>query len=583
MSLYANKLGDGNLDLEKMISKRLAAVGYVIVIFCTISFLCLASLSASAEPPRPDAGQTSRELQQENRQIETKPSAPMTIPQPEKPAAFDLYDNTPILVKTIQVSGNTKFSSDTLAALCADIGGGERVLYDLQVCPTRITAYYKERGYLLANAYIPQQEIVAGVLQVVVQEGFLDKIKLTNHTQVSDTSINRYLNKLSGDVLQQSSIDRQLLLLRGTAGVADVRASLQAGTRVGGSDLLVEPLPSAAYTGRLQADNFGNYYTGRYRLGGSLGVNNPLKLGDQLALRFTCSDSDLYYGAVVYQLPVGDSGLRLGAAYSHSQYQLGQNFKSLDAHGTSQSTSVFTSYPFVLNQTALLNATLGFETRTLKDFTDATDSSSAKKVRLLRAGLSGERQDKINQAGLTAFDFSVYAGRLSLDETARLADDVSAHSQGNFSKLTYNLNRLQRITDSDTLSINLFGQVAGKNLNSSDKFSLGGPYGVRAYPQGEASGDEGNIVNVELVHSVLPQLQAMLFYDYGHIKVNHKPFSSVRNTRAIGGAGVGFNAKLLGFAMNSYLAWQTQGGTPLSEPSAQERSPRFWLQMSRDF
>jgi hemolysin activation/secretion protein len=392
-----------------------------------------------------------------------------------------------------------------------------------------------------------------------------------------------YLNKLSGDALQQSSIDRQLLLLRSTPGIGDVRASLQAGSKVGSSDLVVEPLPSTAYTGRVQADNFGNYYTGKYRLGASLGVNNPLKLGDQLALRFTGSDSDLYYGGVVYQVPVGDSGMRLGATYSRSQYQLGQNFKSLDAHGTSESNSIFTSYPFVLNQTTLLNGMLGFETKTLKDFTDTTDSSSAKKVRLLRAGLSGERQDKINQAGLTAFDFSVYAGRLSLDAASRVTDDMSAHSQGVFSKMTYNINRLQRITDSDTLSINLFGQVAGKNLNSSDKFSLGGPYGVRAYPQGEASGDEGNILNLELVHSIVPQLQAMIFYDYGHIKVNHHQFSSLQNTRAIAGAGMGINAKLMGFAVNSYFAWQTQGGTPLSEPSAQERSPRFWVQMSREF
>lgn len=392
-----------------------------------------------------------------------------------------------------------------------------------------------------------------------------------------------YLNKLSGDVLQQSSIDRQLLLLRSTTGITDVRASLQSGDKVGASDLLVEPMPSAAYAGRLQADNFGNYYTGKYRLGGSLAINNPLKQGDQLALRFTGSDSDLYYGAVVYQLPVGDSGLRVGATYSRSQYQLGRNFKSLDAHGNSESVSIYSTYPFILSQTTLLNGALGFESKSLKDYTDATDSSSAKKVRLLRAGLSGELQDKINQAGLTTFDVSAYAGRLSLDEASRATDDVSVHSQGDFTKLTYNLNRLQRVTDTDMLSMNVFGQLAGKNLNSSDKFSLGGPYGVRAYPQGEASGDEGNIVNLELVHSVLPQLQAMLFYDYGKIKVNHHPFSSLPNTRAIGGAGVGFNAKLLGFVMNSYLAWQTQGGTPLSEPSAQERSPRFWVQMSREF
>jgi hemolysin activation/secretion protein len=486
-------------------------------------------------------------------------------------------------VKQIKVSGNSKFTSDQLASLCADMTGAERTLYDLQACPARITAHYNQRGYLLAYAYIPAQDVVDGLLQIVVQEGLLDKIKLTNKTQVSDKLIYSYLNKLSGDVLQQTSIDRQLLLLRGTAGIADVRASLQSGAKPGTSDLLVEPAPSAAYTARLQADNFGNYYTGKYRLGGALAFNNPLKLGDQLALRFVSSDSDLYYGGMAYQLPVGDSGLRVGMAYSRSQYQLGQDFKSLDAYGNSDIASIYASYPFILNQTSLLNGTLGFENRVLEDYTDASNSRSEKKVRLMRIGLSGERQDKLNQAGLTTFDVSLYAGKLSLDDASRSTDDMTARSEGDFTKMTYNLNRLQRITDSDTLSINFFGQLAGENLNSSDKFSLGGPYGVRAYPQGESSGDEGNILNLELAHMFVPQLQGMLFYDYGYIKVNHHQYGTMQNTRAIGGAGIGINARLFGFVASTYLAWQTQGGKPLSEPSSQERSPRFWFQVSHEF
>lgn len=580
---FFNKFSSLAFALCSMHAKCGKGISLISANFCAMLFLCLISVTVNAEPAMPDAGQTSREMQQHNRELEAKPELPVATPQIKKPTAFYFYDNTPIPVKTIQVVGNSKFGSQQLAALCSDFTGGERTLYELQTCSSRIAAYYKERGYLLANAYIPQQDIVDGVLQLVVQEGMLDKIKLTNNTQVSDKRIYSYLNALSGDVLQQSSIDRQLLLLRSTAGISDVRASLQSGVKVGTSDLLVEPMSSPAFTGRVQADNFGNYYTGRYRLGGSLAINNPLKLGDQLALRFTGSDSDLYYGALAYQLPLGDSGLRIGTTYSRSQYQLGQDFKSLDAHGNSESASIYTSYPFILNQTTLLNGALGFESRTLKDYTDATDSSSEKKVRLLRAGLSGEHQDKINQAGLIAFDVSAYAGKLSLDDASRTTDDMAVHSRGDFSKMTYNLNRLQRITDSDTFSINLFGQLAGKNLNSSDKFSLGGPYGVRAYPQGESSGDDGNVVNMELVHNLIPQLQAMFFYDYGHIKVNHHRFSTSPNTRAIAGAGVGVNAKLFGFSMNSYIAWRTQGGIPLSEPSSQERSPRFWFQMSREF
>ena len=41
------------------------------------------------------------------------------------------------------------------------------------------------------------------------------------------------------------------------------------------------------------------------------------------------------------------------------------------------------------------------------------------------------------------------------------------------------------------------GQLAFDNLDSSEKMELGGAYGVRAYPEGEAFGDEGYIATAE--------------------------------------------------------------------------------------
>lgn len=103
------------------------------------------------------------------------------------------------------------------------------------------------------------------------------------------------------------------------------------------------------------------------------------------------------------------------------------------------------------------------------------------------------------------------------------------------------------------------------------------------YPQGEASGDAGSMLNVELTHDFMPKLQGTLFYDYGHIKINHNNFSTVGNARTIAGAGVGVNALLQGIRLNSYVAWRTQGGTPLSEPASSERTPRLWVQVSGEF
>jgi hemolysin activation/secretion protein len=55
-----------------------------------------------------------------------------------------------------------------------------------------------------------------------------------------------------------------------------------------------------------------------------------------------------------------------------------------------------------------------------------------------------------------------------------------------------------------TLYASFSGQRASKNLDSSEEFFLGGPNGVRAYPQGEGAGDEGWLSRLELRHGAGP-------------------------------------------------------------------------------
>lgn len=106
---------------------------------------------------------------------------------------------------------------------------------------------------------------------------------------------------------------------------------------------------------------------------------------------------------------------------------------------------------------------------------------------------------------------------------------------------------------------------------------------MRAYPQGEASGDAGSMLNIELTHQYMPKLHGIMFYDYGHIRINQHDFATADNTRTIAGAGVGVNAWLRGLRVNGYLAWPTQGGAPLSEPASSDNKPRLWVQMSAEF
>ena len=535
--------------------------------------------SLSAVPLPPDAGQTLNELQKQPERTLPKTVTPL-LPEEDKSQKTTVSDDVRITVKAIRVSGSSKFTASELEALVADLIGGEHTLADLEAATGRITAYYRARGYVVARAYLPAQEIKDGVVSVDVMEGYIGKQSLNNSSRLSDQSANRYLRVVkSGDVLQAKPVNRALLLLNDTPGVGSARATLQPGASAGTTDLIVELTPAALFSGNIELDNYGNYYTGENRLGAELAFNSPLKAGDRITLRALVSDQNMTYAYAGYQIPVGGSGLRLGAAYADTKYSFGQNLAA--SHGSASSASVFAMYPFIRSQDSNLSGTLSLENKQLNDVKATIPFD--KQVWVNTVGMAGNFQDALGGAGMTFFDLSLAAGRLSMDAISLLIDNLSAHANGDFARFDYNLDRLQRLNDSNSLSLALSGQYANKNLNSSEQFSLGGANSVRAYPQGEVYGDEGWLATVELRHSFAQTLQGAIFYDAGSVNINHNPYLASSNSRFLSGAGAGMNMTLLGMQLKAYLAFRAGGGRPVSEPASINSEYRLWLQLGKQF
>jgi hemolysin activation/secretion protein len=552
-------------------------------IFCIVSAALLQSITTHAAQLPPDAGQTLRELQ-----APPTPDVPHAIPPLTREST---EENSPasdirFMIKSVQITGNTEIPTEALRALVADVVGGEHSLTELRAAIARITQYYRERGYPVARAYLPAQEIRDGAVTVGVIEGRLDKRVIDNHSRLSDARAASYFDHVKeGPVIKSAGIDRSLLLLNETPGVRGSRATLQPGASVGTSELMVAVDPSAAYSGDVEVDNHGNRYTGEYRVGGSLNSNSPLRIGDQFTLSALSSGKDLSYGRASYQLPIGSDGLRAGAAYFYTHYRLGKDFSALEARGTAAGGSAFAVYPFIVTQQSKLNGTASWEQKHLTDYVDATATVTEKHVRLVSFGVSGTHQDTLGGGGLSSLSLSVAFGDLSIDSVvARLIDEVSAHSNGRYIRFSYSASRLQRLTSRTLVSLSLSGQRANKNLDTSEKFSLGGADGVRAYPQGEDIGDEGYMVNLELRQSVRTALQGVLFYDAGSVITNRKPFDPLApNSRKLAGAGIGVDARLAGLQIKATLAWRTDGGRPNSIPAAAVHTPTAWVQIRRMF
>ena len=546
---------------------------------------CLASSLLQAAPP-PDAGRLLPSVPLTPAPASGK--APVLVPPAEKTSAVPKSD-TRISISGVRITGNTVFSEAQLQALiapalasAAEPGSARQLSFaELEALADQITAYYREQGYLLARAYLPLQDVRAGQLEIAVLEGRVSRINWSNESRHSDATLDGRLDEVTIDApLYNPTLERSLLLLSDLPG-SEVQATVRPGVSVGTSELDIALKDrKGLFAGNVSVDNEGNPYSGEYRLGVGLTLNSPLRLGDSLNLNLLGGGRDYQYGRLAWQVPLGQRGLSIGFAASSMNYRLAQEFAPLDAHGTAQIGSVYALYPLQRSRFSNVAAQLAFDYKKLDDRVDAISSAVNRTLGVWQTGLSGSRYDGLGGGGLSNWSLNAVAGSLSLDPAAQAIDAATLRTEGSYSKGMAQFSRTQRLADDWNLYAQIGGQVAQKNLDSSEKYALGGSAAVRAYPQGEAPVDDGWLGTLELRYSPAPSWQASVFSDAAQGRLQHDPVNGAGNQRRLSGAGLGLSyAETAGLVVQATLAWRT-GEAPTADT---DRSPRGWLRVLHPF
>lgn len=99
------------------------------------------------------------------------------------------------------------------------------------------------------------------------------------------------------------------------------------------------------------------------------------------------------------------------------------------------------------------------------------------------ASLRGDHRDSLGRGGLTGYSLTWSTGNIDIETPAiRALDATTARSNGHFNKLGFSAMRLQSVTDTVSLYAGINGQIASKNLDTSEKMELGGMYGRARLP-----------------------------------------------------------------------------------------------------
>ncbi len=314
-------------------------------------------------------------------------------------------------------------------------------------------------------------------MRIEIIEGRYGLVQTESENAALAAQATLFLSRLMPEtVIESAALERESLLLDDLPGIKTAPA-IRPGTQVGTGDLIVRVTRDQRLTGDVGLDNAGNRYTGQIRAPANLNINSPFTLGDQISIHTLVSDEQLWLGAMGYSLPLGPSGLRGNIGYSHSRYVLAKEFANLQADGTAKVAIAGMSYPLIHSQKTNLTLSGTYQTKDPNDNKDSTGTRESKCSESAPIALQFDHRDSAGGGGITYGSVGWTPGKLTLDAALTALD--ANKTRGSFSRFNLDVVRLQSLPAGFGLMGRLSLQMASKNLDSSEKMSLGGANGVR--------------------------------------------------------------------------------------------------------
>lgn len=537
----------------------------------TISIIASSSL-LGATPPT--SGDILRQAQPPKMEEAIKP-----IPSIDSKykAPIDIKDDVTTLVKSFVFSGNTIYSSEELNKLIASYENTKMGINQLRAVASIITKHYRDNNYFVARAYLPEQKLKDGVVEIAIIEGTYGGFEIKNSSLVNDKEIQGFMDYLkNGQIVSTPSLERQMLLINDLSGAIVTNAEVFPGKEVGTSNFTITTSPMEKYSGYAVMDNYGSRYTGEYRMSLGANINSVSGVGDTLGFNGLISNTaNLKNGGVSYERPLGYSGLKGNVSASTTDYKLSK-IPNYSGYGTANNVSVGLSYPILKTRSHLQNISLNLTHKDMDDSSGATGAveKSKKSLDTLTLGYFERKNTNIfSMPGKLFTNISLTAGDVDMDNDVAKTNDSAIKTAGSFSKANISIVHAQQLSQVLTLQTTLKGQKSfSKNLDSSEDMSVGGSNGVRAYEDSELSGDKGYLMSLDLIYS-LPKINdfshnTSIFVDSAKIWKNDKVFNTEDNTRKLNAVGVGYALNYKNFDLKATYAHgfgSKDEKTPVSE------------------
>lgn len=535
--------------------------------------------------PKPDnhagSGKSVQQIMQEE-MAERQPIAEAT--EPEKLV---------VTLRSITFKGATILGDRELGEAVAKHLGVPMDYEQMLEIGMTVETYYRQNNYL-ARVILPPQDLSQGVLQLEVIESVISKFEVEQQLDQLPNTQSHVMALMArqqgvGAPLNTRKIERGLALANDLPGVS-VQASLKEGQQAGDTEVLLKLYQNRTMDTEVTFDNAGSRSTGAMRVLASLNLFNPNDLQDLLNLVGSYTQGSQYL-RMAYSLPVGLDGWRMGANFSVMNYKtvLGE-VGMVGAVGEALTKGLEWVYPLLRRDEASATVTVNVDEKKFSNTSAQGLLMSDYKAQVLSTQVSGFYRDLSPGGGSGTYLVQYSNGLIDLDGSLSQLSDT-AKTEGRFGKIKTALTWQQPITPQTSAVVSYTAQLADKNLDSSEKMQIGGMNGVRAYPTGEGSGSDAQLVQLELRHNLDNGLNVAGFYDFGKVWQQHDtnfPGAPLKNVLTYHGFGTslsyttpsGVTFKAIWARRRDDNPNPTQTGK--DQDGTYDRN-RYWLQMHVPF
>ncbi len=454
--------------------------------------------------------------QQRLEELRNLPGREATVPTPSATAGSRCFQ-----IDTIELKGATALSAVERARLLAPFEGQCLGVAGLNDVLKTLTDRYLAKGLVTSRAYLPQQDLSKGHLQVLVVEGTLERLKADEASGFSARELTMAFPGRQGALLNLREIEQMVDQLNRLPS-NQAQMELRPGQAVGGSEVSVKNSPQKPWRLSLSRDNSGQRSTGEQQWSAGLEWDNPLGLADQLTLRGGHDAmSDHPHGShntlLGYSLPWG--WWTFSYTYSESDYRSqavanGFAFKQTGDSRTHQLRAERVIHRDALSKTAL---SLGLASQRTDNYIEGSRLAlSSNRLTELQYGINHGRR---MGTGLVNLDLGMQQGIGALGAQGE-HDPGPGEASARYRKYTGTLSYLQPFSLwGERLAFTSLATVQRSEdvLFSPQRMSLGGSASLRGYKDQFLSGDSGGYWRNELrwTRSVTLDWLRPAFAEYG--------------------------------------------------------------------